>query len=210
MNISNKNIKNQMEPKESILDKNILYIKNMVCYRCIKVVKDELEKLGVEIKSISLGEVETVQTKDKLPLKQISEVLQENGFELIDTYKSKIIERIKTIIISVIQEYEEEDLTKINFPAYLSGKLHKDYNYLSSLFSKTEGITIEHFIILQKIEKVKEYLKYNELTLSEIAYKLGYSSVQHLSRQFKKNTGLTASQFKNNLSIKRKSIDSVK
>jgi len=199
-----------MQTKNSDNERNILFIKNMVCNRCIKVVREELTNLGIEIKSISLGEVETVQSKNKLPLNKISEVLTENGFELIDDNKSKIIEQIKTEIISVIQEYEDEDLTKINFPKYLSDKIYKDYNYLSSVFSKTEGITIEHFIILQKIEKVKEYLKYNELTLSEIAYKLGYSSVQHLSRQFKKNTGLTASEFKNNLSQKRKSIDSVK
>ena len=199
-----------MQTKNVNNERNILFIKNMVCNRCVKVVREELTNLGVEIKNISLGEVETVQSKSKLPLNKISEVLIENGFELIDDNKSKIIEQIKTEIISVIQEYENEDLTKINFPKYLSDKIYKDYNYLSSVFSKTEGITIEHFIILQKIEKVKEYLKYNELTLSEIAYKLGYSSVQHLSRQFKKNTGLTASEFKNNLSQKRKSIDSVK
>ena len=199
-----------MKSKEFTTGKNILYIKNMVCHRCIKVVKDELENLGVEIKNISLGEVETVNKIKHLPIEQISDVLTENGFELIDNSKSKIIEKVKTEIISAIQQYEDEDLTKLNFTQYLSDKINKDYNYISSLFSKTEGITIEHFIILQKIEKVKEYLKYNELTLSEIAYKLGYSSVQHLSRQFKKNTGLTASEFKNNLTVKRKSIDSVK
>jgi len=188
---------------------NKLFIKNMVCPRCIKVVRDELEKLNVKIKSITLGEVETKISKEKLPLDQISNVLAENGFELINDSSAIIIEQIKNEIISVIQEYEDEDLANINFPSYLSKKKNKDYNSLSSLFSRTEGITIEHFIILQKIEKVKEYLKYNELTLSEIAYKLGYSSVQHLSRQFKKNTGLTASEFKNNLSVKRKSIDSI-
>jgi len=188
---------------------NKLYIKNMVCPRCIKVVCDELEKLNVKTKTVILGEVETELTRDKLPLDQISKVLLENGFELINDSSAIIIEQIKNEIISVIQEYEDEDLTNINFPSYLSKKTNKDYNSLSSLFSKTEGVTIEHFIILQKIEKVKEYLKYNELTLSEIAYKLGYSSVQHLSKQFKKNTGLTASEFKNNLSVKRKSIDSI-
>ena len=128
----------------------------------------------------------------------------------IDDKSSKIIEKIKNEIISVIQEYEGEDITKINFPNYLSVKLNKDYHFLSTLFSKTEGITIEHYIILQKIEKVKEYLKYNELTLSEIAYKLGYSSVQHLSKQFKKSTGLTATEFKEDHSIHRKPIDSIK
>ncbi len=188
---------------------NILYIKNMVCPRCIKVVQDELEKLGVKVKSTILGEVETELTKDQLPIKNIAEVLSNNGFELIDDGTTKIIEKIKNIIISVIQEYTEEDLTKINFPKHISAKINKDYSSLSSLFSKNEGITIEHYIILQKIEKVKEYLKYDELTLSEISYKLGYSSVQHLSRQFKKSTGLTASEFKNNLSSKRNSIDSI-
>ncbi len=188
-------------------DEHILFIKNMVCNRCIKVVKEELEKLNVKIKSIKLGEVETYQTKTELPLNMISEVLEENGFELINDKNARIIEKIKKEIISIIQNYTDEDLTKISFPKHLSKKLTKDYTYLSTLFSKTEGITIEHFIILQKIEKVKEYLKYDELTLSEIAYKLGYSSVQHLSRQFKKNTGLTASEFKNNISSERKSID---
>jgi len=182
----------------------------MVCPRCIKVVRDELQNIGVKISNISLGEVETVLPTEKLPLDRISEALLKNGFELIDDRNAKIIEGIKNVIISVIQKYEDEDLTRINFPKYISKKLDKDYNYLSTLFSKTEGITIEHYIILQKIEKVKEYLKYNELTLSEIAYKLGYSSVQHLSKQFKKNTGLTASEFKNDHTIHRKAIDSIK
>lgn len=188
---------------------NILYIKNMVCPRCIKVVREELEKLGIKILNISLGEVETDNDIDQLPLKNINVVLKINGFELIDDRNSKLIEQIKNIIISAIQNYEDEDLNKINFPKHISQKVKKDYISLSSLFSKNEGITIEHYIILQKIEKVKEYLKYNELTLSEIAYKLGYSSVQHLSRQFKKNTGLTATEFKNNHSIHRRSIDAV-
>ena len=189
--------------------KNILYIKNMVCPRCIKVVREELEKLNIEINSIVLGEVETELPKEKLPMDKISKILKSNGFELIDDSVSRTIEKIKKIIISVIQEYEDENLTKINFPSQISSEINKEYSSLSSLFSKHEGITIEHYIILQKFEKVKEYLKYDELTLSEIAYKLGYSSVQHLSRQFKKNTGLTASEFKNNLSSKRKSIDSI-
>lgn len=189
--------------------KNRLFIKNMVCPRCIKVVREELEKLGVKLKSIVLGEVETELPKDQLPLEKIKQVLLENGFELIDDKISRIIEKIKNEVISVIQEYEGEDITKINFPNYISSKLNKDYNYLSSIFSKTEGITIEHFIILQKVEKVKELLKYDELTLSEIAYRLGYSSVQHLSRQFKKTTGLTASEFKYNISSVRNPLDSI-
>lgn len=188
---------------------NKLYIKNMVCPRCIKVVREELTKIGVEIRNIELGEVETLLPIDKLPLSKISEILTQNGFELIDDKNSRLIEKIKNEIISVIQEYSGEDIAQINFSEHIAEKINKDYNYISSIFSKTEGITIEHYIILQKIEKVKELLKYDELTLSEIAYRLGYSSVQHLSRQFKKTTGLTASNFKDNLEIKRKPIDSI-
>ena len=181
----------------------------MVCPRCIKVIMDEFEKLEIEIKSIVLGEVETILPIEKLPLDDIRKMLTENGFELIDDKNSRIIEKIKNVVISVIQEYEGEDIVNINFPNHVSKKLGKEYNYLSSLFSKTEGMTIEYFIIQQKIEKVKEYLKYNELTLSEIAYKLGYSSVQHLSKQFKKSTGLTATEFKEDHFIHRKPIDSI-
>jgi len=175
---------------KSIKPVNRLFIKNMVCPRCIKVVREELEKLNVTISYISLGEVHTEQFLNKMVFDKISKVLIENGFELINDENAKIIEKIKNTIISVVQNYEDEDLSQLNFPIHLSNTIQKDYNYLSSIFSKTEGMTVEHFVILQKIEKVKEYLKYNELTLSEIAYKLGYSSVQHLSRQFKKNTCL--------------------
>jgi len=171
---------------KSIKPVNRLFIKNMVCPRCIKVVREELEKLNVTISYISLGEVHTEQFLNKMVFDKISKVLIENGFELINDENAKIIEKIKNTIISVVQNYEDEDLSQLNFPIHLSNTIQKDYNYLSSIFSKTEGMTVEHFVILQKIEKVKEYLKYNELTLSEIAYKLGYSSVQHLSRQFKK------------------------
>jgi len=186
-----------------------LYIKNMVCPRWIKVVREELEKLGINIKSIILGEVEIEQSNGKIPLEKILIVLNKNGFELIEDSKAKIIERIKKKIISAIQQYDKIDLEKINFSNYLSDIFRKEYHYLSSLFSKTEGITIEHYIILQKIEKTKEFIKYGEQTLSEIAYSLGYSSVQHLSHQFKNITGLTASEFKNSHENSRKSIDSV-
>ncbi len=189
--------------------KNIIYIKNMVCPRCIKVVREELDKLGVKVLSVILGEVETAEPKEKLPLQKISEVLKENGFELIEDSKTKIIETIKNEIISSIQQYKNIDLESVNFSKVLSSKTEKDYHYLSSLFSKVEGITIEHYIISQKIEKVKELLKYDELTLSEISYSLGYSSVQHLSRQFKNITGMSASQFKNNGDNLRKTIDSI-
>lgn len=186
-----------------------LYIKNMVCPRCITVVKEELEKLEVKIISIELGEVITEQPKTELPLEQISEVLNKNGFEFIHDARVKIIENIKKEIISVIYEYDSEDLENLNFSNHLSQNIRKDYTYLSSLFSKTEGITIEHYIIMQKIERAKELLKYGELTFSEIAYKLGYSSVQHLSRQFKQVTGMTSSQFKSDFGNLRKPINEI-
>lgn len=181
----------------------------MVCPRCIKVVREEFEKLGISVKSIVLGEIETEEPRELLPLKKISEVLIDNGFELLEDSSSKIIEQIKTEIISIIQQYKKVELDSVSFSKLLSDKTQKDYNYLSSLFSKVEGITIEHYIILQKIEKAKELLKYGEHTLSEIAYSLGYSSVQHLSRQFKKTTGITATQFSSSASNPRKTIDSV-
>ncbi len=187
----------------------VIHIKNMVCPRCVKVVREELEKLGYEVLHVELGHAK-IRHKDNLPdYAKIKEVLLKEGFELIEDSKAKLIDSIKTEIISLIQQYKDEDLEKLNFSKHISKTFNKDYNYLSSLFSKTEGITIEHYIILQKIEKAKELLKYGELTLSEIAYRLGYSSVQHLSRQFKQVTGLTASEFKKNVQIPRKSIDAV-
>lgn len=183
-----------------------LFIKNMVCPRCIKVVKDELNKLEIYPSNISLGEVELVEELPLNKLDKVKEVLLENGFELIENKSAKLIEDIKKIIILSIQENE----LNRNLSSLLESQLNKDYTYLSSLFSSKENITIEHFYILQKIEKAKELLKYDELTLSEIAYKLGYASVNHLSSQFKKITGMTATEFKKNTNSIRKSIDSLK
>ncbi len=181
----------------------------MVCNRCIKVVKEELEKLGVTIKRISLGEVETEQPLENLPINKINHILKENGFELIEDKKAKIVERIKSFIIKTIYEHESLINKNLKFSSLIENELELDYNYLSSLFSSQESITIEQYIILQKIERAKELLKYGELTLSEIAYKLGYSSVQHLSNQFKKITGFTASQFKSLTENMRKPLDKI-
>ena len=189
--------------------KNILYIKNMVCNRCIKVVKEELEKLGVAIKNISLGEVETEQSIETLPSYKIKEVLEKNGFELIENKKAKAVEKIKSFLIKTIYENETVISETHKYSQLIEKELGLDYNYLSSLFSAQESITIEQYIILQKIERAKELLKYGELTLSEIAYKLGYSSVQHLSNQFKKITGFTASQFKSMTKNMRKPLDKI-
>lgn len=188
---------------------NIITIKNMVCPRCIKVVREELEKLGLTIETISLGTVILNQNLDQNLRDKISEVLEENGFELLENEKAKLIERIKVEIIDVVQKFETVELENFNISNFLSKNFEIDYPTMSSLFSKTVGITVEHFFILQKIEKVKELLRYNEFTLSEIAYKLGYSSVQHLSNQFRKSTGMTASQFKKDSDNLRKSIDSI-
>ena len=188
---------------------NILHIKNMVCNRCIKVVRDELEKLGVQVESINLGEVVTAQAIDKELKEKIKGVLEENGFELLEDKRSKIIEKIKKYVIEIVHYSDGGSQSNFNYSALIAKELGMDYAYLSNLFSSLEGITIEHFIILQRIERAKELLKYGDLTLSEIAYKLGYSSVQHLSIQFKKITGLTASQFKKMTDNTRKPLDKV-
>ena len=174
------------------MSKNILYIKNMVCPRCIKAVELSLKKVGLTPLKIELGEAEIREDLNDIDVGMIRDVLTEEGFELIENEDGKITDRIKTEIISLIQNYNEVQLETIVFSDYLSKKISKDYFFLSNLFSKMEGITIEHYVILQKIEKAKELLKYGELNLNEISYKLGYSSVQHLSKQFKQVTGLTA------------------
>ncbi|RFS24805.1 AraC family transcriptional regulator [Chitinophaga silvatica] len=183
-----------------------LYIKNMVCPRCIKVVSSVLEAQHFNLKSIELGKAVVGGTPDADQLQQLSEALEKEGFSLIDDKKQQIVASIKSIVIDKVHHSELDDM-KENFSSLLAGKLLKDYHYLSNLFSELEGTTIEQFIIQQKIEKVKELLVYNELSLSEISYKLGYSSVAHLSAQFKKVTGLTPSKFKQLKAPERISID---
>ncbi|MHB8336687.1 MAG: helix-turn-helix domain-containing protein [Ignavibacteriaceae bacterium] len=186
-----------------------LIIKNMVCDRCIKVVKEEFLKLKADVRSIKLGEVVIAGSIKNLPLERIRSVLVENGFELIEDRKAKTIEQIKLVILKLVREERDANDLSMNYSDYLVNKINLDYHYLSTLFSSVENITIEQYIILQKIERAKELLKYGELTLSEIAYKLGYSSVQHLSNQFRKVTGLTASQFKSLTENTRKSLDKI-
>jgi AraC-like DNA-binding protein len=186
-----------------------LYIKNMVCERCIRVVREELEKIGLQVECISLGEVEIKYENDPLPLDTISQILSHNGFELIEDKKAHLIEAVKNVVIRLVHQDAEAQPLNMNYSDYIADQLNMNYHYLSSLFSSVENITIEHYIILQKIERAKELLKYNEYTLSEITYKLGYSSVQHLSNQFKKVTGMTASQFRNITTNLRKPLDKV-
>ena len=179
----------------------------MVCNRCIMVVKDALEKLGFPPKKLTLGEVELSKSINEQQKNTINEHLKTLGFELIDDKKSRIIEQIKSLIIDLVQ-HKNSKLTT-NLSDLLSTKLHHDYTYLSNLFSEVEGTTIEKYFIAQKIEKVKELLVYDELSLSEIAFQLNYSSVAHLSNQFKKVTGLTPTHFKNIKAEKRKPLDEV-
>jgi len=166
----------------------------MVCIRCKMVVKSELEKLGLHYVVVDLGEAEIMENITAEQHDLFKEALLKSGLELMDDKKSVLIEKIKKIIIELIH-YSEEPLT-INFSEYLSRKLNHNYTYLANLFSEVQGTTIEKFIITHKIERVKELLVYNELNLTEIAYLMHYSSVAHLSAQFKKVTGLTPSHFK--------------
>ena len=186
-----------------------LHIKNMVCNRCIKVVREELENLVYTVEKIDLGEVIISSDKKKFQLGEIKKSLEENGFEIIDSRNANIIEHIKILIIKLIHHNSKENQSDINLHDEIIKEAGLSYQYVSSLFSSMEGITIEKFIIHQKIEKVKELIVYDELTLSEIAIRLGYSSVQHLSNQFKKVTGLSPSYFKKLKSKKRKPLDRI-
>lgn len=185
-----------------------LYIKNMVCNRCIKVVKEELDKMGLTINNIKLGEVIVAQEESSIDVPKLRNVLMDNGFELLDDKKALLIEKIKNVVIETIHHSQNVDV-QINFSYLIQEKVGKDYHFLSSLFSATEGITIEKYIILQRIERAKELLVYDELNHSEIAFKLGYSSVQYLSSQFRKVTGLTPSAFKKQNDQNRKPLDEV-
>jgi AraC-like DNA-binding protein len=175
----------------------------MVCIRCKMVVKAELLKLGMGFKTVELGEVEIDENISGEKRDQFKIALLKSGLELMDDKKSVLIQRIKNVIVELVH-YSEEPLA-IKFSEYLSQKLDHDYTYLANLFSEVQGTTIEKFFIAHKIERVKELLVYNELNLTEIAFQMHYSSVAHLSSQFKKVTGLTPSHFKQ-LKDKRRSM----
>ena len=174
----------------------------MVCIRCKMVVKSELDKLGVNYTTVELGEADIRESLSPAQLDRLSLALKKSGLELMDDKKSILVEKIKAVIIELVH-YNEEQI-RLNLSDYLSEKLNHNYTYLANLFSEVKGTTIENFYLAHKIEKVKELLVYDELNLTEIAYKLHYSSVAHLSNQFKKMTGLTPSHFKN-LKHKRRS-----
>ncbi len=190
------------------METTTLHIKNMVCNRCIWAVQRELKRMELKPLSVVLGEATVEGPVDEETVHQIDQAFQKIGFELIDDKRSRLMEKIRTEVINYIH-YDHEIKGHVNFSNHLSRELGYDYSYLSGLFSSVEGLTIEKYIILQRIEKVKELLVYDELTLSEISYRTGYSSVQHLSQQFKKTTGLTPSHFKRIKEKKRSSLDEI-
>lgn len=179
----------------------------MVCIRCQMVVKAELEKLGLRYCNVKIGEAEIIDTILPEQLTELDIALKKSGLLLMDDKKSILVEKIKNAIIELV--HYTEDQIKVNLSDYLSENLNYDYTYLANLFSEVKGTTIEKFYLAHKIEKVKELIVYDELNLSEIAYKLHYSSVAHLSNQFKKFTGLTPTHFKNLKNKRRDSLDDV-
>ncbi|MCF8450940.1 MAG: AraC family transcriptional regulator [Taibaiella sp.] len=185
----------------------ILYIKYMVSLRCKMKVKEVLKKMDIRYVSVDLGCVEIKNDLTPVQYEQLKDFLLESGLELMDDKKSILIEKIKNSIVELIHHTDE--LPKVNYSDYISEKLNLDYKYLSNIFSEVSGFTIQQYIIQNKIEKVKELLLYEELNLTEISYLLNYSSVAHLSNQFRKVTGLTPSYYKK-LKLKRsKTIESL-
>lgn len=179
----------------------------MVSNRCKLAVKDELKKLGLHFIVVDLGEVEIMEKISAEQREVLKVRLHDSGFELMDDRKAVLIEQIKNVIIEMVHHTEET--IKINFSVFLSEKLNHDYTYLANLFSEVQGTTIEQFIISHKVERIKELIIYGELNITEIAYKMNYSSVAHLSNQFKKVTGLSPSHFKKLKDKRRNSLEDI-
>jgi len=190
------------------MSKSVLHIKNMVCPRCISAVENTFTKLNIPFAKVELGKAEVNINEENIDFITLDKELKEIGFELIYTNSDKIIEQIKNLVIEFIYNYEDKEI-KVNFSDYLSENLKYDYSHISKIFSDREGLTIEKYIILQKIERVKELISYNQLNFSEIAFKLNYSSPAHLSKQFKEVTGQTLSQYKNSKNKQRSTLDKV-
>ena len=184
-----------------------LYIKYMVSNRCKAAVKEELRKLRLHFIVVDLGEVEIMENISVEQREQLQKALLTTGLELMDDKRAILIEKIKTVIIEMIHHTDE--IIKTNFSDFLSEKLNHDYTYLANLFSEVQGTTIEKFIISHKIERIKELIIYDELTITEIAWKMNYSSVAHLSNQFKKVTGLSPSHFKQLKNKRRRPIEEI-
>jgi len=179
----------------------------MVSERCKMAVKEELKKLRLHFIVVDLGEVEIMETISSDELAQLKAALLVSGLELMDNKRAVLIERIKNVIIEMV--HHSEELIKVNFSSFLSEKLNHDYTYLSNLFSEVQGTTIEQFIISHKVERIKELIIYGELNITEIAWKMNYSSVAHLSNQFKKVTGLSPSHFKQLKDKRRSPIEEI-
>jgi AraC-like DNA-binding protein len=188
---------------------NILLVKNMVCHRCLLAVESILENTSIKFQKVVVGEIHLAEPISEEQYKLLSSAFIAIGFELIDTKMGGTVEKIKQLVIKKARNEVADKEKKIKLSAYLSQNLHYEYTYLSSLFSSVEGYTIENYFIQQRIEKVKELLAYDELTLSTIAFEMEYSSTAHLSTQFKQVTGLTTSHFKKVGSEKRKLLDHV-
>ncbi len=184
-----------------------LYIKYMVSNRCKIAVKEELKKLGLHFIVVDLGEVEVMENIAPEQREQLRLALLDIGFELMDNKRAVLVERIKNVIIDMV--HYSDEVIKTNFSDYLSEKLSHDYTYLANLFSEVQGTTIEKFIINHKVERIKELIIYGELNISEIAWKMNYSSVAHMSNQFKKVTGLTPSHFKQLKAKRRTPIEEI-
>ncbi|MFE3868845.1 helix-turn-helix domain-containing protein [Flavobacterium sp. LS2P90] len=179
----------------------------MVSNRCKMAVKEELKKLGLHFIVVDLGEVEIMENISMNQREQLKKALLDSGLELMDDKKSMLIEKIKNVIIEMVHHSTEN--IKVNFSDYLSEKMNHDYTYLSNLFSEVQGTTIEQFIISHKTERIKELIIYGELNITEIAWKMNYSSVAHLSSQFKKVTGLSPSHFKQLKDKRRNPIEEI-
>lgn len=184
-----------------------LYIKYMVSNRCKMAVKDELKKLGLHFILVDLGEIEIMENITVEKRESLRIGLRTSGLELMDDKRAVLIEKVKNVIIEMV--HYSDEIPKVNYSEYIAEKLKFDYTYLSNVFSEVKGITIQQFIITHKIERVKELLIYDEMSLTQISYKMHYSSVAHLSNQFKKITGLTPSQFKKLKNRKRNPIEEI-
>jgi len=184
-----------------------IFIQNMVSLRCKLKVKAELDRLQIKYSIVELGEVEIVENISQEKFNQLQIALHESGLELMDDKRAVLIEKIKNVIIEMV--HHSDELIKINFSTFLSLKLNHDYTYLANLFSEVQGTTIEQFLISHKVERIKELIIYGELNITEIAWKLNYSSVAHLSNQFKKVTGLSPSHFKQLKDKRRSPIEEI-
>ncbi|PNP92850.1 AraC family transcriptional regulator [Hoylesella timonensis] len=186
---------------------SVLYIKNMVCDRCIMAVRLLLQRMGIAPQSVELGVVRLAEELSKEQLEMLQKDLLQLGFELLDDKRQQTIDRIKTLIVDLVHYHDNR--SELNLSDYLAQQLHSEYSSLSKLFSEFTGITIERYFILQRIERVKELIFYDQLSLTEIAYKLNYSSVAYLSSQFKQITGMTPSQFKALKKNIRRGLDTI-